>query len=184
MISSHESVCNYYNTSTQKLFQQAHILNEILSFIFKYLTRPDTSDSGVDTGEETTGGGGGSGSTNGGESSRAEKVCISRSMPNYLYEKDFTDLNVNVLNLILIYSLLIACLKAQYKTFQTMQKTNTEICLADAYQKLNRIFQKNPSKSSKSQCTSIVTFNGFGLKGNPLRIRLFACIEFQVHFYE
>ena len=38
----------------------------------QYLTRPDTSDSGVDTGEEGIGGGGGS--TSGGESSRAEKV--------------------------------------------------------------------------------------------------------------
>ena len=42
--------------------------------IFQYLTRPDTSDSGVDTGEETTGVGGAGGSTSGGESSRAEKV--------------------------------------------------------------------------------------------------------------
>ena len=41
-------------------------------FQLQYLTRPDTSDSGVDTGEEGIGGGGGS--TSGGESSRAEKV--------------------------------------------------------------------------------------------------------------
>ena len=44
-------------------------------YLLQYLTRPDTSDSGVDTGEEGIGGGGGS--TSGGESSRAEKVSNS-----------------------------------------------------------------------------------------------------------
>lgn len=50
-----------------KNFRFTHIV-----YLFQYLTRPDTSDSGVDTGEEGIGGGGGS--TSGGESSRAEKV--------------------------------------------------------------------------------------------------------------
>ena len=50
------------------------LVNDYCIKIFQYLTRPDTSDSGVDTGEETTGVGGAGGSTSGGESSRAEKV--------------------------------------------------------------------------------------------------------------
>ena len=60
----------------------------------QYLTRPDTSDSGVDTGEEGIGGGGGS--TSGGESSRAEKVigylklsfCINSYIINLIIYHD------------------------------------------------------------------------------------------------
>ena len=59
-----------------------------------------------------------------------------------------------------------------------MLKTSIEICLIDVFQKSNRIFQKNRLMSSKRQCTSIVTFNGFTLRDSQLHTRLFACIVY------
>ena len=61
-----------------------------------------------------------------------------------------------------------------------MSRISIGICLMGVFRKLSRTFQRSHLTSSKSRCTSTVTFNGFGLKGSQSRIRLFACTAYQV----